>query len=110
MENKLKNIFFHFVKRLQTHLINSIVEYFYFSPLNLKAMYIRNLVKYRRIVTILVGLIVINIITRFVIDINFNDNFSLISYLLVSIIWVDFVRVMTDEIVQYVDDQIRNEY
>jgi hypothetical protein len=73
-------------------------------------MYIRNLVKYRRIVTILVGLIVINIITRFVIDINFNDNFSLISYLLVSIIWVDFVRVITDEVVQYVDDQIRNEY
>lgn len=73
-------------------------------------MYIRNLVKYRRIVTILVGLIVINIITRFVIDIQFNDNFSFISYLLVSIIWVDFVRVITDEVVQYVDDQIRNEY
>jgi hypothetical protein len=73
-------------------------------------MYIRNLVKYRRIVTILVGLIVINIITRFVIDINFNDNFSLVSYLLVSIIWIDFIRVITDELVQYVDDQIRNEY
>ena len=73
-------------------------------------MYIRNLIKYRRIVTILVGLIVINIITRFVIDINFNDNFSLISYLLVSIIWIDFIRVITDEFVQYVDDQIRNEY
>jgi hypothetical protein len=73
-------------------------------------MYIRNLVKYRRIVTILVGLILINIITRFVIDINFNDNFSLVSYLLVSIIWIDFIRVTTDELVQYVDDQIRNEY
>jgi hypothetical protein len=73
-------------------------------------MYIRNLVKYRRIVTILLGLIVINIITRFVIDINFNDNFSLVSYLLVSIIWIDFIRVITDELVQYVDDQIRNEY
>ena len=73
-------------------------------------MYIRNLVKYRRIVTILVGLIVINIITRFVIDINFNDNFSLVSYLLVSIIWIDFIRVITDDVVQYVDDQIRNEY
>ena len=73
-------------------------------------MYIRNLVKYRRIVIILVGLIVINIISRFVIDINFNDNFSLISYLLVSIIWIDFIRVITDKLVQYVDDQIRNEY
>jgi len=73
-------------------------------------MYIRNLVKYRRIVIILVGLIVINIISRFVIDINFNDNFSLVSYLLVSIIWIDFIRVITDELVQYVDDQIRNEY
>lgn len=73
-------------------------------------MYIRNLVKYRRIVIILVGLIIINIITRFVIDINMNDNFSLISYLLVSIIWIDFVRVITDELVQYVDEQIRNEY
>jgi len=73
-------------------------------------MYIRNLVKYRRIVIILLGLIVINIITRFVIDINMNDNFSLISYLLVSIIWIDLIRVITDDVVQYVDDQIRNEY
>jgi hypothetical protein len=73
-------------------------------------MYIRNLVRFRRMRSILLGLIIINIITRFVIDINMSDNFSLISYLLVSIIWIDFIRVITDELVQYVDDQIRNEY
>ena len=73
-------------------------------------MYIRNLVRFRRMRSILLGLIIINIITRFVIDININDNFSLISYLLVSIIWIDFVRVLSEEYVQFIDDKIRNEY
>jgi c-di-AMP phosphodiesterase-like protein len=73
-------------------------------------MYIRNLVRFRRMRSILLGLIIINIITRFVVDINFNDNFSLISYLLVSIIWIDFVRVLSEEYVQFIDDKIRNEY
>jgi len=72
-------------------------------------MYIRNLVRFRRMRSILLGLIIINIITRFVIDINFNDNFSLISYLLVSIIWIDFVRVLSEEYVQFIDDEIRKE-
>jgi hypothetical protein len=72
-------------------------------------MYIRNLVRYRRMKSILFGLIIINIITRFVIDINFHDNFSLISYLLVSIIWIDFVRVLSEEYVQFIDDEIRKE-
>jgi hypothetical protein len=72
-------------------------------------MYIRNLVRFRRMKSILLGLIIINIITRFVIDINFNDNFSLISYLLVSIIWIDFVRVLSEEYVQFIDDEIRKE-
>lgn len=72
-------------------------------------MYIRNLFKYRRIRSIFLGLIIINIITRFVIDIQFNDNFSFISYLLVSIIWIDFVRVVSDEAVQFIDDEIRKE-
>jgi c-di-AMP phosphodiesterase-like protein len=73
-------------------------------------MYIRNLVRFRRMRSILLGLIIINIITRFVVDINFNDNFSLISYLLVSIIWIDFVRVLSEEYVQFIDDEIRKEY
>jgi c-di-AMP phosphodiesterase-like protein len=72
-------------------------------------MYIRNLVRFRRMRSILLGLIIINIITRFVIDINMNDNFSLISYLLVSIIWIDFVRVLSEEYVQFIDDEIRKE-
>ncbi len=72
-------------------------------------MYIRNLVRFRRMRSILLGLIIINIITRFVVDINFNDNFSLISYLLVSIIWIDFVRVLSEEYVQFIDDEIRKE-
>jgi len=72
-------------------------------------MYIRNLVRFRRMRSILLGLIIINIITRFVIDIKMNDNFSLISYLLVSIIWIDFVRVLSEEYVQFIDDEIRKE-
>jgi hypothetical protein len=72
-------------------------------------MYIRNLVRFRRMRSILLGLIIINIITRFVIDINMNDNFSLLSYLLVSIIWIDFVRVLSEEYVQFIDDEIRKE-
>jgi hypothetical protein len=72
-------------------------------------MYIRNLVRFRRMRSILLGLIIINIITRFIVDINFNDNFSLISYLLVSIIWIDFVRVLSEEYVQFIDDEIRKE-
>ena len=72
-------------------------------------MFIQNLVRYRRIKIILIGLMVINIITRFVIDITAHDNFSLIVYLLLSIIWIDLVRVYTESYVRMVDRWIKEE-
>jgi hypothetical protein len=72
-------------------------------------MFIQNLVRYRRINIILIGLMVINIITRFVMDITAHDNFSLIVYLLLSIIWIDLVRVYTEPYVRMVDRWIKEE-
>lgn len=98
-----------FVKRLQRELLGLVIAEFYCSPLNCKAMFIRNLVRYRRMMMILVGLIIINIITRFMIDSHSHDNFPLVAYILVSIIWVDFIRVNTEFFVQMVDRWIREE-
>lgn len=72
-------------------------------------MFIRNLVRYRRMMVILIGLIIINIITRFMININSHDNFSMVAYLLVSIIWIDLVRVSSEGLVQMVDRWISEE-
>lgn len=72
-------------------------------------MFIRNLIRYRRMMIILIGLIMINVITRFMIDINAHDNFSLISFLLVNIIWIDFVRVRSEDYVQMIDRWIRED-
>jgi hypothetical protein len=72
-------------------------------------MFIRNLIRYRRMMIILIGLILINVITRFMIDINAHDNFSLISFLLVNIIWIDFVRVRSEDYIQMIDRWIREE-
>ena len=98
-----------FVKRLQRQLLGLVIAEFYCSPLNCKAMFIRNLVRYRRMMMILVGLIIINIITQFMIDSHSHDNFPLVTYILVSIIWVDFIRVNTEFFVQMVDRWIREE-
>ena len=72
-------------------------------------MFIQNLVRYRRINIILIGLMVINIITRFVMDITAHDKFSLIVYLLLSIVWIDLVRVYTEPYVRMVDRWIKEE-
>ena len=72
-------------------------------------MFIRNLVRYRRMMIILIGLIVINIITHFMIDKHSHDNFSMVAYLLVSIVWIDLIRVNTEGLVQMVDRWIRDE-
>ena len=98
-----------FVKRLQRQLLGLVIAEFYCSPLNRKAMFIRNLVRYRRMMMILVGLIIINIITRFMIDSHSHDNFSLVAYLMVSIVWIDLIRVNTEGLVQMVDRWIRDE-
>ena len=72
-------------------------------------MFIQNLIRYRRLVIILVGLIVINVITRFVIDNTAHDNFALIAYLLFSIIWIDLIRVITEPNVKMVDQWIKED-
>jgi hypothetical protein len=72
-------------------------------------MFIQNLIRYRRMVIILVGLIIINIITRFVIDNTAHDNFALIAYLLFSIIWIDLIRVITEPNVKMVDQWIKED-
>ncbi len=72
-------------------------------------MFIQNLIRYRRMVIILVGLIVINVITRFVIDNTAHDNFALIAYLLFSIIWIDLIRVLTEPNVKMVDQWIKED-
>jgi hypothetical protein len=58
---------------------------------------------------ILTGLICINIATQFMIDIKSNDHFAFISYLLVSSIWIDLIRVSTEGFVQMVDRWIKEE-
>ena len=58
---------------------------------------------------ILIGLIVINIMTHFMIDIHSHDNFSMVAYLLVSIVWIDLIRINTEGLVQMVDRWIRDE-
>jgi hypothetical protein len=72
-------------------------------------MFIQNLIRYRRMVIILVGLIIINVITRFVIDNTAHDNFALIAYLLFSIIWIDLIRVLTEPNVKMVDQWIKED-
>lgn len=72
-------------------------------------MFIRNLVRYRRMMIILIGLIVINIMTHFMIDIHSHDNFSMVAYLLVSIVWIDLIRVNTEGLVKWVDRMIEEE-
>lgn len=72
-------------------------------------MFIRNLIRYRRMMIILIGLILINVITRFMFDIKAHDNFSLFSFLLVNMIWIDFVRVRSEDYVQMIDRWIRED-
>jgi cell division protein FtsW (lipid II flippase) len=72
-------------------------------------MFIQNLIRYRRMVIILIGLIIINIITRFIIDNFSHDNFALIVYLLMSIIWIDLIRVFTEPNVKMVDQWIKED-
>lgn len=73
-------------------------------------MRVLNLVRYRRMLVILGGLIYLNIYFQFSFGANTTDGWSLIYFLLLNFLWIDLIRVSTERYVRNIDEYINNSY
>ena len=64
---------------------------------------IMNLIKYRRNLIILIGMILINILTFIFVDVRDYDDWNLIKYLLINFLWIDTIRLLLENNVRMVD-------